>query len=301
MNRLRPSRWTIAFLLALAAHLAVLLYATAGLDTEPAWRGGGETGGGDGVVVRLGAPAGTDGAPESQAAAEAAPAPPSPPAPQTPPPQAAAELVPERPVHAVPVPAPEPAPAVPAIAVDPAPQIAAAPVPKPAAKPERPKPRPPAETPRPPPPAAAPAAAPPPVPEKPPAESAAEAVKRQTAVSSGVVFGSESSRLGTASGEAEGRVRDLTYGDRVMLWLQRHGEYPLPAARYGLKDTVTVEFAINRRGVILYYRLVEESKWYMLNTAVRQMMDRSSPVPPIPGDIPDSELTFTVPVRFSPP
>jgi protein TonB len=294
VNRLRPSRWTIAFLLAMAAHLAVLLYATARFDTEPVWRGGGETGGGDGVVVRLGAPAGTDGAPESRATADPAPAPPQPP-------PTIAEPVPEPEPVVAPEPTPEatPEPAVPVIVAEPAPPVAAAPVPKPAAKPDRPEPPPRAEAPRPPPAPSSPSPEKKPA-EKKPAETAAEAVKQQVAAS-GVSFGSESSRLGTASGEREGEVRELTYGDRVMLWLQRHGEYPLPAARYGLKDTVTVEFAINRRGVILYYRLVQDSRWYMLNTAVRQMMDRSSPVPPIPPDIPDSELTFTVPVHFSPP
>ena len=69
---------------------------------------------------------------------------------------------------------------------------------------------------------------------------------------------------------------------------------------YRLEDIVTVKFAINRQGKILYYKLTKKSKWHLLNKAVKRMMDRSSPVPSIPPDIARDEITFTVPVHFNP-
>ena len=104
--------------------------------------------------------------------------------------------------------------------------------------------------------------------------------------------------VGTASGNRTGEVRELNYEDRVLLWIKRHGAYPYEAAMYRLEDTMMLRFAINRQGKILYYELVKKSKWYLLNRAVKRMMDRSSPVPPIPMEIARNEMTFTVPVRF---
>ncbi|MDA1091626.1 MAG: TonB family protein [Proteobacteria bacterium] len=104
--------------------------------------------------------------------------------------------------------------------------------------------------------------------------------------------------VGTASGNRTGEIRELNYEDRVMLWLKQHGAYPYEAAMYRLEDVVTLKFAINRQGKILYYELIKESKWHLLNQAVRRMMDRSSPVPPIPQEIVKDKITFTVPVHF---
>jgi outer membrane biosynthesis protein TonB len=46
--------------------------------------------------------------------------------------------------------------------------------------------------------------------------------------------------------------------------------------------------------------LIKKSEWHLLNTAVERMMDRSSPVPPIPPEIAKNEMTFLVPVHFNP-
>jgi TonB family protein len=124
--------------------------------------------------------------------------------------------------------------------------------------------------------------------------------KKQENTASGLAFVSQGSRVGTASGSRTGEVRELNYEDQVMLWLRRHGAYPREAAMYNLVGTVTVKFAINRQGKILYHFLVKKSEWYLLNRAVKRMMERSSPVPPIPPEIASDELTFTFPVEFDP-
>ena len=68
---------------------------------------------------------------------------------------------------------------------------------------------------------------------------------------------------------------------------------------YDLEDVVTLKFAISRSGEILYYELIKKSEYDLLNRAVERMMNRSSPVPPIPPEISKNEITYTVPVHFS--
>jgi protein TonB len=107
------------------------------------------------------------------------------------------------------------------------------------------------------------------------------------------------SRLGTASGRVDGQIPNLTYRDRVLLWLKRHIYYPSEAYEFQQEGVVLVRFAINRRGQILYYNIDKSSGYYLLDQAVRIMMAQSSPVPPIPPSEHDDEMRFLVPVIFS--
>jgi protein TonB len=112
-------------------------------------------------------------------------------------------------------------------------------------------------------------------------------------------FASRSSGVGNASGNESGAISRLNYADRVLLWLKRHGTYPREGLRFKMEGVVLLRFAIRRDGKILSYDLIKESSWDTLNGAVRRMMDRSSPVPPIPEDIAKDEIVFTIPVRFT--
>ncbi len=112
-------------------------------------------------------------------------------------------------------------------------------------------------------------------------------------------FASRSSGVGNASGNEFGEISRLNYADRVLLWLKRHGTYPREGLRFKMEGVVLLRFAIRRDGKILHYDLIKESSWDTLNGAVRRMMDRSSPVPPIPQDIAKDEIVFTIPVRFT--
>ena len=60
-----------------------------------------------------------------------------------------------------------------------------------------------------------------------------------------------------------------------------------------------LRFVMRRDGTIPSYGLITEPSWDTLNRAVRQMMDRSSLVLPIPGDIAKDESVFTTPVRIT--
>ena len=126
-----------------------------------------------------------------------------------------------------------------------------------------------------------------------PGSPQSELIEQQAAVPSG-----PPGRLGTAGGGQEGEIPRLNYKERVLAWLKMHGRYPPQAARFAQNGTVTLEFKIDRSGRILFYRIVESSGYFLLDQAVRRMMDASSPVPPMPANVPGDELHFRVPVTF---
>ncbi len=139
----------------------------------------------------------------------------------------------------------------------------------------------------------------------PPAESAREGTETSAGTAEGdaetpalLNFASQQASAGTAGGDKTGEVRELNYEDQVLLWLKRNGSYPYEAAMYRLEDVVTLKFAINRQGRILYFELIKKSQYHLLNKAVERMMVRASPVPPIPQEIAKEEMVFTIPVRF---
>lgn len=143
-------------------------------------------------------------------------------------------------------------------------------------------------------------------PEK-PAETKTQSAKANSgksaqkgSASASLAFVNRGGGQGDASSNREGEIRALNYEDMVLLWLKRFGQYPYEAAMWRLEDTVTLKFAINRQGEILYHFLVKESQYPLLNQAIKQMMSRASPVPPIPPEIAGKEMTFTIPVHFDP-
>ncbi|WP_282605555.1 energy transducer TonB [Pelagibius sp. Alg239-R121] len=104
--------------------------------------------------------------------------------------------------------------------------------------------------------------------------------------------------VGTASLNSEGQVPTLNYKDQVLLWVKRHGSYPRESHRFRQEGTVLLHFVVSRSGEILYYNIRKSSGFYLLDQAVKKMMERSSPVPPIPAQISQDEIEFTVPVEF---
>ncbi len=336
MIRLRQPHWMIAFILAFATHLAIYIFSITLPGGAPVYRGQGsfdhddkQSPGAAGILVKLGKSGESSGETSEKATLkEQAPAQTAQEtlaqafaAGQDEPGSGAKETEPTEPPEPTAKAAPEQTVTTPAKEAGPAPKkikeakisetkTAAAPIP-------RRKPKPPNLMPEMEslgrrlsvqgPPEAAPTKAPSKAPSKPsPAATAApEAAKTSTDKAkddkktvTDLSFINRGGQAGTASGNRTGDIRELNYEDQVMLWLKRHGAYPREAAMYRLEDTVTMKFSINRQGKILYYELIKTSKWYLLNQAVRRMMDRSSPVPPIPPEIAKDKLTFTVPVHF---
>lgn len=322
--RLRAHHWILAFALALLAHLLLFLSQQEALLQPPQlqFRGGGLLDeGGDrpesgGVLVTLGRVGDTPGdAPEeiptNPQPLEEVPTPPEvsrpetvalpepEPEPEEPEPEPEIEVLEDTPVEPEPEPEPE-APAEIATAAPPEPTVETPPPPVPLRKPEPPRPAPQLEVVE----RRLPVQAPAETPPEPPAQTEAQpeaASESAQAPSETVVAGVlpiSPGRIGDASGNETGLVPRLNYEQRVLLWLKRHGNYPRDSYRYNQEGIVLLEFTINRNGRILSYDILESSGYHLLDRAVREMMARASPVPPMPATIPEAQMRFTVPVRF---
>lgn len=128
----------------------------------------------------------------------------------------------------------------------------------------------------------------------------ADSSKQDKTFKGSFAFVNQGARVGTASSNRTGEVREFNYHDQVILYIKRYGVYPREAVPFLLEDTVVLKFAINRQGKILYFYLVKPSTIYPFNQAISRMMKRASPVPPIPPEITKTELSFTVQVHFDP-
>ena len=58
-------------------------------------------------------------------------------------------------------------------------------------------------------------------------------------------------------------------------------------------------FTISRRGELLSSRIVTGSGEPGLDQAALEMLQRSSPMPPLPDDLGLDQLTLTIPVEYS--
>ncbi len=324
MTELRPRHWALALAAAMGLHLLALVIMQGLPGQSAALRGGGATDRGGqarqesgGIIVALGQAKREAAAPQdSEEAVEAVPEP-------TPPLIQEATAVPATPQPAAEAP-PEPAPAdtaaLEATPVPPAPAEAAnRPSPRQAEPVEPPQPAPlQPPVPQPPLPQRKPdlpkfepqiqalekrlsAVPPPPAPPRAvsPADRDPTAPPDPLAFVAGEAGEAGANRLGNASANEFGSVRELNYQERVLLWLKRHGGYPAAAYRFFQEGVATVRFTVGRDGRILSYDIIESSGFVLLDQATHAMMERSNPVPPIPAEVGKNELTFTVPVRYS--
>jgi protein TonB len=80
--------------------------------------------------------------------------------------------------------------------------------------------------------------------------------------------------------------------------LGRFKRYPSGARSRGEQGTATVAFTIGRDGRLLNSRIVQSSGSPLLDDETLAMLARAQPLPKPPLSVPDSALSFVVPVRF---
>lgn len=84
----------------------------------------------------------------------------------------------------------------------------------------------------------------------------------------------------------------------VQAWLERHKEYPRRAQLRRIEGTAVLRFVMDRDGKVLSFRLERGSGHAVLDEAVREMVERASPFPPLPAEIHQANLELVVPVSF---
>ena len=83
-------------------------------------------------------------------------------------------------------------------------------------------------------------------------------------------------------------------------WLERHKRYPTIARRRNQEGEVVVKFVIDVEGRLLRQTLVQSSNHASLDTAASKMLERASPMPPVPAELRNgkTEFEYTIPVHF---
>lgn len=79
--------------------------------------------------------------------------------------------------------------------------------------------------------------------------------------------------------------------------LERNKRYPAEARND--RGTVQVAFSLDRRGHVTSSRIITTSGSSALDREALEMIKRAQPFPPPPAALPDSELSFSVPVVFN--
>ena len=90
------------------------------------------------------------------------------------------------------------------------------------------------------------------------------------------------------------------YTQVLSLWLYKYRDYPEAARAQGLSGKALIRLRIERTGRILFYQLDRSTGSPLLDSAIRDMVYRASPVPQVPGHFPGgSQLEFLIPIAFT--
>jgi protein TonB len=90
-----------------------------------------------------------------------------------------------------------------------------------------------------------------------------------------------------------------SYVSRLFAALERHKTYPSEARYRRAQGIAMLRFRMRRDGTVVGYRLERSAGDAALDEAVLTMIQRASPLPAPPADLPGDPIELTVPVRFA--
>jgi periplasmic protein TonB len=71
-----------------------------------------------------------------------------------------------------------------------------------------------------------------------------------------------------------------------------------PAQAKGATGIVNLSFSIDRQGHVMNSKIIKSSGSAVLDAEALSLLTRAAPLPPPPAAVPDSDLTFVLPIRF---
>lgn len=89
------------------------------------------------------------------------------------------------------------------------------------------------------------------------------------------------------------------YQGQLAAWLNRHKRYPRMAQRMRQEGTTRIRFTIDREGRLIDSQLLGSSGHKLLDQESLAMLERATPMPPIPDQLASDSLTISLPVNFS--
>jgi protein TonB len=90
-----------------------------------------------------------------------------------------------------------------------------------------------------------------------------------------------------------------SYNQRVAAHLQRFKQYPSGAKAAGEQGTARLSFTLGRGGQVLGSRLAGSSGHPALDSETLAMIRRAQPFPPMPPELNQASISFSIPVQFS--
>jgi protein TonB len=121
-----------------------------------------------------------------------------------------------------------------------------------------------------------------------PRTSAAPKAERQASLTSPSATSGATSAAALAS-----------YNQLVAAHLQRFKQYPSSAKAAGEQGTSRLSFTLGRGGQVLGSRLAGSSGHPSLDSETLAMVRRAQPFPPMPPDLKQASMSFSIPVQFS--
>ena len=82
----------------------------------------------------------------------------------------------------------------------------------------------------------------------------------------------------------------------IVARLARFQRYPAQAK--DATGVVSLSFSIDRQGHVLNSKIIKSSGFAVLDAEALSLMTRAAPLPPPPAAVPDTDLTFVLPIRF---
>lgn len=106
-----------------------------------------------------------------------------------------------------------------------------------------------------------------------------------------------------AAAPTPGAMRDSNalpnWTSRLIAQLERHKRYPSDAQSRGDRGVVRLAFSVDRSGGVHNARVVASSGSRLLDRETLSMIERASPLPAPPDDVPGSRIAVVVPIRYN--
>ena len=90
-----------------------------------------------------------------------------------------------------------------------------------------------------------------------------------------------------------------SWESRLFRKLQQAKRYPSEARARGEQGVVTLAFSIDRNGHVTSRRITEGSGYSALDEEAMALVMRAQPMPAFPQSMTETEISLTVPIRFS--
>jgi protein TonB len=90
----------------------------------------------------------------------------------------------------------------------------------------------------------------------------------------------------------------LSWQKSIVLHLNKHKRFPSEARRKGQEGIANVSFAIDRSGKVISAHLDQSSGSTLLDAEALSVLERASPFPPPPDDVPHLTIRMSLPVQF---